>query len=293
MTESYRELRALAPYLQLHRGKTFVVKLGGELLADKSALTICVDQLALLDSLGVKLVLVHGGAPQIATLCGQLGLDVVVVSGRRVTPPPVLRATAMGLHEAQLELLGALRAAGVGAAGLTGASAGLIEARQRAPMTLEVSGTLEQVDLGEVGDIVSINRGLLLKLMKDNLTPVITPLACTSDGRILNINADTVAAAVAAGLGASKIIFLMQAPGVLRDVSDPATLISELSMEELNALESSGALQGGMQPKASAVRTALQAGVPRAHLVSGVQSDALLRELLSNEGSGTMVTGDA
>jgi acetylglutamate kinase len=294
MTDSYRELRALAPYLQLHRDKTFVVKLGGELLTDKVTLAGIVDQLALLNSLGVNLVLVHGGAPQIASLCRELGLKVETVAGRRITPPGVLRATAMALlGGAQLELLAALRTAGVSAVGLSGASSRLIEARLRSPLTLEVDGKAKEIDFGEVGEIMSVNGSLLRGLLELGSMPVVAPIGCSAEGRLLNINADTVAASIAAALGANKIIFLMQVPGILRDADNSSTLISELSQSELAELEARGVLRGGMLPKAAAANAALAAGVPRAHFVSGVEPEALLRELLSNEGSGTMVTSDA
>jgi acetylglutamate kinase len=144
-----------------------------------------------------------------------------------------------------------------------------------------------------VGDIVGVNPAILRDLCHAGYLPVVAPLGCTATGEVLNINADTVASALAVALGAQKIVFLMQPPGILSDVSNPASLISQLTLPELDALAADGTLSAGMLPKAAAARAALRGGVPRAHFVSGVNTDALLQEIFTNEGSGTMVVRDA
>jgi acetylglutamate kinase len=186
-------------------------------------------------------------------------------------------------------VLAALRRLGLPAVGLSGVGAGLIDAVRRAPAAQTVDGAMRTVDFGEVGDIVGVNAALLATLCSSGYLPVVAPLGCSAAGEVLNINADTVASALAIALGAEKLIFLMQPAGILGDVSDPGTLLSELSLSQLAALEADGTLSGGMLPKAAAARAALRGGVPRVHFVSGSSADALLAELFTNEGSGTMV----
>lgn len=293
MRNNFKLLRAAAPYVQAHRGKLFVVKVGGELLDDIATRTHILEQLALLHSFGIQIVLVHGGAVQIARACEQLGLPVEKINGRRVTSPAVLDAVSMVLAGSlQTSLLAGTRQLGLPAVGISGIGAGLISARRRGPLSQSVDGREVTVDFGEVGDISAVHPELLRTLCEGGFLPLVAPLGCSDDGAVLNINADTVAAALAEALGAQKLIFLMTPPGILVDVNDPQTLVSQLSLSDLAALQTDGTLSGGMLPKASAALSALRGGVPRVHFVSGSNTDALLQEIFTNEGSGTMVVAD-
>jgi acetylglutamate kinase len=281
-------LRHAVPYLALFRGRNFVVKVGGGALTDARAVAGVVEQVAALHHLGVRVVLVHGGGAQASALSRALGLEVRQVAGRRVTDEATLGAVTMALNgDANTRLLAACRAAGLPAAGVSGVDGGLLVARRRPPV--EVPGEPAPVDYGLVGDIEKVDARLLVHLLDGGYLPVVSPLGADARGQLLNLNADGVAGALAAALGAEKLLFLVDTPGLLEDVSDPASLLSFLDLGRLAKLRESGALAGGMLPKARAIEDALAAGVPRAHLVSWRTPDALLWEVFSNEGSGTLV----
>lgn len=284
-------LRHAVPYLALFRGRTFVVKVGGGVLSDARALASVVEQVAALHHLGVRVVLVHGGGEQASALSRALGLEVRQVAGRRVTDEATLAAVVMALNgDANTRLLAACRAAGLPAAGVSGVDGGLVVARRRPPV--EVAGEAAPVDYGQVGDVERVDPRLLVHLLDGGYLPVVSPLAADARGRLLNLNADGVAGALAAALGAEKLLFLVDTPGLLEDAADPSSLVSFLDLARLAALRASGALTGGMLPKARAIEDALGAGVPRAHLVSWRAPDALLWEVFSNEGSGTLIVAE-
>ena len=282
-------LRAAAPYLRLYRGRVFVVKLGGEVLSRASRIEALVEQAGVLQALGVRVVIVHGGGPQSTELTGRLKHQARMVAGRRVTGPEDLKvATYVLSGEVNTQLLAACRACGIPAVGLSGVDAGLVVAHRRPPVTIEGAGD-EPVDFGFVGDIDEVNPEVLRLTLGQGLIPVVSPLSADRHGGLLNINADTVAAALAVAIGAEKLVLTMAAPGILEDRSDPSTLLSYLDLAGLRALRGDGALGDGMLPKATAIESAIEGGVPRVHLVSGSTRDALLREVFTNEGCGTLV----
>ena len=281
-------LRHAVPYLALFRGRTFVVKAGGGALADARALGAIVEQVAALHHLGIRVVLVHGGGPQANELSRRLGLEVRQVGGRRVTDEATLEVVTMTLNGAtNTQLLAACRAAQLPAVGLSGIDAGLVVARRRGPV--EVDGESEPVDFGHVGDIERIDPAVLRDLAADGYVPVVSPLAADAAGNVLNLNADGVAAAIAGALGAEKLLILVEPPGLLENPADPASLVSYIDLAGLDRLRARGRIVGGMLPKIQAIEDALRAGVPRAHLVSWRLTDALLLEIFSNEGAGTLV----
>ena len=281
-------LRHAVPYLALFRGRTFVVKLGGGALAEPRALAAVVEQAAALYHLGVRVVLVHGGGTQANELARALGLEVRQVAGRRITDEATLRVVTMALNgEANTAVLSACRAAGLPAVGVSGVDGGLVIARRRPPVV--VPGESAPVDYGRVGDIESVAPRLLVQLLDAGWMPVVSPLAADARGNVLNLNADGVAGALAVALGAEKLVMMVDTPGLLGDAADPASLISYVDLAGLARMRAAGSLAGGMLPKARAIADALGAGVPRAHLVSWRATDALLWEVFSNEGSGTLV----
>jgi acetylglutamate kinase len=281
-------LRHAVPYLALFRGTTFVVKLGGALLADRRATAAIVEQIAALHHLGIRVVVVHGGGPQADDLAGRLGLEVRRVAGRRVTDDATLAAVTMAFNgSANTALLAACRTARLPAVGLSGVDAGLVVARRRGPV--EVSGEPAPVDYGHVGDVERVEARLLVELLAAGYVPVVSPLAADEAGNVLNLNADGVAAALAVALGATKLLVLVEPPGLLEDRDEPASLVSYVDLAGLARMREAGRIAGGMLPKARAIEEALRGGVARAHLVSWRLPDALLVEIFTNEGAGTLV----
>ncbi len=282
-------LKHAFPYLRMFKGKTFVVKAGGGALADETAIRSLVEQAGILHQLGVRVVLVHGGGPQATELERALGVEPRFVAGRRVTDDAGLRVAAMVLNGAlNTRLLAACRVAAVPAVGLSGVDAGLVRARRRPPV--EVEG--QRVDYGHVGDVLQVDASVLERLLAAGFVPVVSPLSADDSGALLNVNADSVAAAVAVALGAEKLILMTGAPGILERLEDPGSLVSYTDLDGLRRLREAGALRDGMMPKAEAIETALRGGVKRAHVISYRLPDGLLVEVFTNEGSGTLVVED-
>ncbi len=286
-----RALKGALDYSRVYRRQTFVVKLGGEVLADRAVLDNVAMQVALLEALSVRVVLVHGGGPQSSELSRKLGLEPEVVAGRRVTTPAVLEVAKM-VYAGQLnvDLLSALRGQQVRAVGLSGVDGGLLTASRRPPVALrDDDGTDRTVDFGEVGDITGVDPSVLTTLLDAGYVPVVASLAADAGGQALNINADTVAEALTTALDADKLIFLTTSPGLLRDVEDPTTLVAFATPAELEPLLVSGAIAGGMRPKVEACIRAVRGGVRRTHIIDGTEPDSLLMELFTGRGCGTMI----
>lgn len=283
-------LKHAAPYIRLFKRKIFVLKAGGEVFADAEETRALMEQVGILHQVGIRVVLVHGGGPQSTKLATALGVDTTFVDGRRVTDGASLDVATMVLNgQINTRVLAACRDLEIPAVGISGVDAGLIRARRRPPV--ERDGA-ETVDYGFVGDIESVDAEILRKQLDNGLMPVVSPLSCDEDGTLLNINADTVAAAIAAELNAEKLILATGAAGILEDVSDPQSLISYIDLKELDALRSSGKLADGMLPKAAAIKAALANGVERVHVISWKLADSLLLEVFTNEGTGTLVVND-
>jgi acetylglutamate kinase len=283
-------LKHAAPYIRLFKGKVFVLKVGGEVFADLAGTRALMEQVGILHQVGIRVVLVHGGGPQSTKLAAALGLDATFVDGRRVTDGASLDVATMVLNgQINTRVLASCRDLGIPAVGISGVDAGLIRAFRRPPVQRK-SG--EAVDYGFVGDIESVDADVLRKQLDNALMPVVSPLSCDSNGNLLNINADTVAAAIAAELKAEKLILATGAPGILGDVADPHSVISYMDRAGLKALSESGKLADGMLPKAAAIEAALGNGVSRVHVISYKVPDSLLLEVFTNEGTGTLVVND-
>ena len=283
-------LRHSTPYLRLYRGKLFVVKVGGEAFITPAGAEQLLEQIGVLRSLGINVVLVHGGGIQADTLGAQLGIASEKIEGRRLTSQVMIQTMILALNgEVQGKLLSAARRLGQQAVGISGMDADLIYAKRRGLTTLSND---QSVDLGEVGEIVEVNPQTIELLLREGLLPIISPLAGDVEGNWLNTNADTVAAEIAVTLKAEKVIFLSGTAGILQNLSDPNSLVSELSLAELRAMESSGEIKDGMLPKSAAIARCLEGGVPKVHVVSFAIPDALLIEVFTNEGSGTLVVSD-
>ena len=267
------------PYIQEFAGRTVVVKFGGNAMVDPALSHQFAADIVLLRAVGIKPVVVHGGGPQIGRLLARLGKETEFRDGLRVTDEETLDVARMVLTgRVGADIVGAINAHGRVAVSLSGLDAGLIDAEQR------------DEALGYVGDVVDVHRRILDTLIGDGFVPVISTIGADASGQTFNINADTAAISIAEALGAEKLVYLTDVPGVLTDVADPSTLISRLSASRARLLIDDGVIAGGMIPKVGACLDALDAGVGSAHILDGRVPHVLLLELLTDAGVGTMIT---
>jgi acetylglutamate kinase len=284
-------LREALPFIKRFRGQTFVVKFGGEVADDPERLVSFCEELALCAQVGIRVVVVHGGGKQATELGTRLGVEPRIVGGRRVTDERTLDVVKMAFAgKLNTEVLGALQRAGVRAVGLSGVDAGLLRARRRPPQTVVdwSTGARETVDFGFVGDILETDTAVLLTLVDGGFIPVIASLAADEEGNVYNVNADTVAAAVATALGAEKLILATNVDGVL---DGEGRLVERLTCEAARRLVEEGAATGGMIPKLEAAVSVVEAGVRSVHFINGTRAGALLGEVFTEGGDGTMLSG--
>jgi len=269
-----------------------VVKLGGEIAANPEALASLAQEISLLVHVNLRIVVVHGGGPQATALSRRLGLEPKMVQGRRVTDAATLDVAKMVFAGSiNLDILSALRAQGVHAVGLSGVDGDILHAIRRPPTEMkdEATGETEVVDFGHVGDVTRVDTTLLSLLVENAYVPVVSSLASDADGNILNSNADTVASVIAKDLHAAKLLSLTTVPGLLEDPADPASVISRLTLEEAREALRSGRIAGGMRPKVQTVVDAVAGGVEAGHILSGITPNAILLELFTDEGVGTLI----
>jgi len=272
------------PYIRAFSAQTVVVKYGGNALegalggSDGDALASFASDVALLRSVGIRPVVVHGGGPQIGAMMRRLGKEPVFRDGLRVTDADTLDVVRMVLvGKVNRDLVGAVNVHGPLAVGVSGEDGGLLTATARDPA------------LGFVGDVSAVHPDLLLRLLAEDLVPVVATIATDRDGQAYNVNADTAAAAIAEEIGAAKLVYLTDVEGIRADAYDPSSLIGSATCEQLESLLAAGAVSGGMIPKVEGVLRAVRSGVARAHVLDGRVPHALLLELFSDGGIGTMV----
>ncbi|MCE2855536.1 MAG: acetylglutamate kinase [Ilumatobacteraceae bacterium] len=282
--DAARILVEALPYIRRFSGRTVVVKYGGNALAGSSeddALSLFAQDIVLMHSVGIKPVVVHGGGPQINSLLDRLGLKSEFHGGLRVTDDETMKVVQMVLSgQVNPQIVAAINTFGNIAVGVAGGDAGLIRAVQRDPK------------LGRVGDIDRINPAVVQGLLDEGFVPVISTIGADSNGDALNINADTVAGAIAEALGAEKIVYLTDIEGLRSKVDDAASLIQRINVSDLAALVADGTIAGGMIPKVQSCVQAVKGGVKRAHILDGRIPHVLLLELFTDEGVGTMITPD-
>lgn len=293
MAEKIIGLKKAAPYLRLYKGKTFVVKVGGDVISEQTVLEGIAEQVALLYELSINVILVHGGGPQATQLSVKLGIPVETINGRRITDSRTLDVAKMVFNgKINTDIIAALRKHKVPAIGLSGVDGGLIHARQRpvVKVTDATTGETRDVDFGFVGDVISVEKGIIHHLLAGSFVPVVSAMAGGDDGAVYNVNADVIASKIASALKVEKLIFLTDVVGVLKENGNPKSLISHMDSLGLGAIIKDGAT-GGMRVKLETSLEALSGGVPRVHIISGLQPDSLLLEIFTNEGVGTLIEG--
>ena len=285
-------LREALPYIQRFKGKTFVVKLSGKVIEEHENLVSLAEELALLHQVGIRVCVVHGGGKQLTELAEQLGVEQTIIDGRRVTDDATLdMAKMIFAGKINTDILAALRHRGVEAVGLSGVDGNIVLARRRPPKEIvnRETGARERVDFGHVGDVVGINDRLLRVLLDHEYLPVVSSLGADDEGRVFNINADTIASEIAVRPGAEKLVMLSDVDGLYLLPGDRATKVSRLTAAEVEALVRDGVATGGMIPKLQSVTEILRRGVRSAHIIEGSARNALLSEVFTDEGTGTMI----
>lgn len=271
------------PWLEHYYGKTVVIKFGGNAMVDDALKRAFAQDVVFLRFAGLKPVIVHGGGPQISAHLDKLGLESTFAGGLRVTTPEAMDVVRMVLAgQVQREIVGLINEHGPFAVGMTGEDAHTMTAEKRHAV---VDGEL--VDIGLVGDIVEVNPGAIAALLEDGRIPVVSSVARGADGHVYNVNADTAAAALAASLGAERLVVLTDVEGLYADWPNSDEVISRLDADELAALLPT--LSSGMVPKMEACLRAVRAGVKAAHVLDGRVAHSLLLEVFTDEGIGTMV----
>jgi acetylglutamate kinase len=305
MQEKAQALLEALPYIQEFHGEIIVIKLGGKILESEKLLQPVLQDIVLLNLLGMKVVVVHGGGHEISEEMKRMGIKPKFVEGLRVTDETTMEI----LYEQLAGKLNKQMVLGINkiwfeskqrrkdehpvglAIGLTGMDGGLIRARKLIYKTTTSKGKEVEIDLGLVGEVERIDTGLIHSLLKAGKIPVIAPIGVDSEGRSLNLNADTVAAELAVSLKAKKLILLTDVPGVLRDPNNESSLISVLTVDEAQKLIKEGVIKKGMIPKIEACVRAIQGGVERCHILSGLLPHSVLLEILTDRGVGTMIVG--
>lgn len=282
-------LREALPYINRFKGKTFVVKFGGEVADDDATLLSFCEELALCAQVGIHVVVVHGGGKQATELSEKLGIESRTVNGRRITDEETLDVVKMVFAgKINVDILGALRRAGVPAVGLSGVDGNILSARKRPPQEVvdRETGVREKIDFGFVGDIFDVDARLIYTLIEKDFVPVIASLAADDEGGIYNVNADTVASAIAAEMQAEKLIMATNVDGVM---NADKVVQSRLTLGDIAEMMSSKAITGGMIPKVESAVKAVRTGVKSVHIINGMKVGALLREVFTENGDGTMI----
>ncbi|MCG3183474.1 MAG: Acetylglutamate kinase [Planctomycetes bacterium] len=284
------------PYLRRYRDKVFVVKVGGEIAKTPAALDLFAKDVAMLNQLGIRIIVIHGGGPQLDEVSDKMGVKPEKIAGRRITDDATLEMAKMVFAGSiNTDILAAIRKHGVLPVGLSGLDGEVLTAARRPPkeMTDPETGQKHTVDFKNVGDIRDCNPALLRTLVEHRYVPVLSPLACDDEGHILNINADTVACTVAAEMQAEKLFILTNTNGVLKDINDPESRYVYLTVSRAEELIEKREVKSGMVPKLQGVMSAVRGGVKRAYLINGLTPHSLLTEVFTLKGRGTMVIDDA
>ncbi|MEZ5421804.1 MAG: acetylglutamate kinase [Pyrinomonadaceae bacterium] len=290
--ESLDLLREALPYIQRFADKTFVIKFSGKITEDPANLASISEEIGLLHEVGIRVCVVHGGGKQLTEMAEKLGVIQKVVGGRRVTDDDTLELAKMVFRgKINTEILAQFRRRGIKAVGLSGIDGGVLTAEKRPPKNVldRATGVTDLVDFGHVGDVVKIDASLIDVMLSNGYLPVLSSLGADDHGHVFNINADTIAAEIAVALKAEKLILLSDVNGIYLDPTDPASKISRLPINEARELIESGKATGGMIPKLESLISLIERGVHTAHVIDGRKANAVLAEVFTDEGTGTMV----
>lgn len=295
-TQKLDLLREALPYIQRFKGKIFVVKFSGKVTENEENLASLAEELALLHQVGIKICVIHGGGKQLSEMAEKLGVAQTVIDGRRVTDDDTLELAKMIFAgKINTDILAALRNFGIEAVGLSGIDGNIVHAEKRPPREIlnRATGEKETIDFGNVGDVLEINARLLTLLLEHNYLPVVSSLGADAEGKVFNINADTIASEIAAQLKAEKLILLSDVNGIYLNANDETTKLSRISAREAEEMIQTGKATGGMIPKLQNLIKILERGVKSAHVIGGSVRNALLSEVFTDEGTGTMLIGEA
>jgi acetylglutamate kinase len=276
------------PYMQRYAGQTFVVKYGGHAMGDAEAARDFAEDIVLLKAVGINPVVIHGGGPQIGAMLKKLGVESSFIDGLRVTDAETAKIAEMVLSGAiNKELVSWISQAGGKAVGISGKDGGFVTAEKIERTTRDPDSNIERVvDLGFVGEPKSVDRSVIDTISGAGMIPVVAPIGVGTDGHTYNINADTMAGAVASALGAARLFLLTDVPGVLNKAGD---LLADLTPAQIAELRADGTISGGMIPKLETCVSAVESGVDAAVILDGRIPHALLVEIFTREGAGTLV----
>ena len=278
------------PYIQEFYGKTIVIKYGGNAMINEDLKQKVMEDVSLLKYVGMRPVIVHGGGPDITQFLKKVGKQSAFVSGLRVTDEETVEIAEMVLDgKVNSDIVNMLNHRGVKAVGLSGKDAGLIKAQKKLATVYDEAGQKENVDIGYVGQVASIDTSILDTLLDNDYIPVIAPIGVGEDGESYNINADYVAAEIAGALQAEKLLLLTDTEGVYKDFADKDTFISTLTVAEAKDYIKSGIISGGMIPKIEACLKSIESGTNKVHIIDGRQPHSIILELLTSSGIGTQV----
>jgi acetylglutamate kinase len=287
--ENVEVLLEALPFIREFYGKTMVIKIGGHAMVNDEILEETVKDILLLYFVGIKPVVVHGGGPEISEKMEKLGLKPKFVEGLRVTDKETIEVVEMVLDgKINSKIVSMFIKNGGKAVGLSGKD-GLLIVAEKKVMKLKKGSEEAVVDLGFVGETKLVNPEILRILLDNGFIPVVSPVSADLEGNVYNLNADNVAGDIAGALKAKKLIMLTDVPGILRDVNDKSSLISRIKLSELEKLLEKGIIKGGMLPKVDAIAKALKGGVEKVHVIDGSRKHAILLELFTKEGVGTLV----
>jgi len=270
-------------FLQInkYKGKTFVIKYGGSIMDNEMAQEAFVEDLLLMTSIGIKVVIIHGGGPEINKWLKRTGVENKFIKGLRVTDSATMEIVEMVLSgNVNKKLSSSLSRKGLNAIGISGKDSNLIQAKKK--FLIDENN---KIDIGFVGEVININTELLLNLVDSNCIPVISPIGCDREGNSYNINADYAAAYISGALKAEKLLILTDIEGVYTDISDPSTLLSSITKEEIKEFIDEGIINGGMIPKLECCITAIDKGTKNVHLVDGRKKHSLLLNTIKNSGT--------
>ena len=278
------------PYIKRYNGKIVVVKYGGNAMINDELKDAVIHDLVLLNLVGVKVVIVHGGGPDITSFLKKVGKQSDFVSGLRVTDEETVEIAEMVLDgKVNSDIVNMLNCRGVRAVGLSGKDAGLIKASKKMATVYDDAGNTEKVDIGYVGQVESVDTKILQDLLDNGYIPVVAPIGVGEDGESYNINADYVAAEIAGALHAEKLLLLTDIEGVYKDFNDKDSFISSLTVAEAREYIKDGIISGGMIPKIEACLKSIECGTNKVHIIDGRQPHSIILELLTNSGIGTQV----